>query len=523
MAMFSLSSDVLPAGVTVARPAGTYSGTNSVGFMAFGSAVNVPRLEYSPAGSRSNYLLWSQDFVPLSTAALPVTAGATDANLGSTAGRAVPSTDNVNHNIYQAARTNLPATNSFYAKADGYSLIGFFNRNTGTYAVFNLANGTVVSSSGLSARVDAAANGFYRLSAVDPSDNVKSWDLVIPPPSYTSGSPFVPFAGDGVSGVIIWRGQIEPGTVPTDYILTTNATGTVSTVAVSSIKGRLLEPPRTNRLLQSGTPGGASWLTASWTAAAGAIPAASYPALSKVSFGVKAPVSRTYQANQAPAGTIQTASFYVRLGFLTNYAAITQEGATITALFDLRTGQVAFSTGVIAAGVEALPDGVFRVWATFVRPSSGTYVFFWLSTATTASGGGGINHQNNGRQTTGTEWGYAGGAMLEDGDKVSSYIANTTTATTRPGETLTLNWAAHGIADGQYSVLYAFADGSMQAIEQQVAWGTATISAASLKSYTIRSVSILQTPAARSVTIGDRALRSTALTDIGSRVATIRN
>lgn len=109
--------------------------------------------------------------------------------------------------------------------------------------------------------------------------------------------------------------------------------------------------------------------------------------------------------------------------------------------------------------------------------------------------------------------------QLEARNTPTTYIPTTTAAATRPAETMSLNWSAQGVADGLYSVVYTFADGTMQTLQQQVSGGVSTVTPASLNSYTIRSVSILQTPPGRMITLADIAPRSATLIDAGSRGA----
>ena len=166
--------------------------------------------------------------------------------------------------------------------------------------------------------------------------------------------------------------------------------------------------------------------------------------------------------------------------------------------------------------VVALPNGVFRFAVAGVGANAGgKNTFFWLSDRSAAP--------SVGNSTPPGTFCYIGGAQSELGATATSYILTVGTTVTRPAEVLPLDWTAQAIPDGQANVLYTFADGSVKMIEQQIADGLSFVPVFNLSNYTIRSISILQTPAARSMTIGDRALRSTVLADIGSRVATIRN
>jgi len=115
-------------------------------------------------------------------------------------------------------------TLSLWVKPSGYSKFGFRNGAIGNYAAFDLSGaGSVITVSGLTASIAAAANGFYRVEIKDTSASIRVdfWPL---DNSYTSGSPSVySYTGDGTSGILIWGAQLELGSTATAYQRVTTA------------------------------------------------------------------------------------------------------------------------------------------------------------------------------------------------------------------------------------------------------------------------------------------------------------
>lgn len=133
-------------------------------------------------------------------------------------------------------------TVSAFVKPNGYNYLYFqgdaaFGFMLG--ATFNLATGTVDAvQSGISATITPVAGGYFRISITG-----KVSGTVMRPgfaPKAAGGTGFPSFAGDGVSGCIVWGVQIEEGSTATSYIPTTTAaasqtdyTRTASTITLS--------------------------------------------------------------------------------------------------------------------------------------------------------------------------------------------------------------------------------------------------------------------------------------------------
>lgn len=290
--------------------------------------------------------------------------------------------------------------------------------------------------------------------------------------------------------------------------------------ATGALRGMLAEPERTNMFLQSAIN------NTGWTREnANIVPDVltglqGSPNLSRLDATTSVPgggAIRIYrQGSDNDPTKIYSRSVFCKLGTPAyKFLWITRDGGP-QICFNMETGVVVTGSAGLVGAVVALPNGVFRFAVAGAGANAGgNNTFFWLSDRSAAP--------SVGNSTPPGTFCYIGGAQSELGAVATSYIPTVGTTITRPAEVLPLDWTSQAIPDGQANSLYTFADASVKMIEQQIADGLSFVPVFNLSNYTIRSISILQTPAARSMTIGDRALRSTVLTDIGSRVATIRN
>lgn len=239
------TTGVLDPRVTVTRALNTATRINSSGYIEVVNA-NLPRFDYDPVTlapkgllieeARTNLVLQSQTFQTTWTnqeTTEQVNAGiAPDGLL--TAEKLIPTVVNdshwINQNITVSAGLN---TFSFYAKANGYSVVQALNSPTTDRINFDLSNGTVGSATGFTGTITAVGNGWYRCTATTTTTATTSgWARIAIVPSSTSARGAA-FAGDGTSGVLIWGAQMELGAFATSYIPTTTTTLTRNADAVS--------------------------------------------------------------------------------------------------------------------------------------------------------------------------------------------------------------------------------------------------------------------------------------------------
>jgi len=110
---------------------------------------------------------------------------------------------------------------------------------TTQYANFNLSTGAIGNSSGGTARVEAHANGWYRVSwtAVATVTTTTASNLIVCGNQNTNGTTRAPsYAGSTANKFLAAMGQFETGAFPTSYIPTTTAS-VIRSADVCSITG----------------------------------------------------------------------------------------------------------------------------------------------------------------------------------------------------------------------------------------------------------------------------------------------
>jgi hypothetical protein len=112
-----------------------------------------------------------------------------------------------------------------YCKAAGVNRVQLLSTVGGSVrnAIFNIANGTVVSESSATGAVESVGNGFYRIS------------LTYTAPSTTNGRAYLillndsdasDYAGNGYNSVIASAFQFEQNALPSSYIATSGSAST---------------------------------------------------------------------------------------------------------------------------------------------------------------------------------------------------------------------------------------------------------------------------------------------------------
>ena len=198
-----------------------------------GILEDMPRLDYSgscPAlllePQRTNLLSHSEYFGASywTKTGSSVVSGFTSPEGLSNAYKLVEDSANSTHfiNSSEVASPDTTYSSSVYIKANGRNKVAFReNSNTGNYASFNLSDGTLIETNGVSASIESASNGWYRINYELTSGSNYILGIYLLSDSYTSGDPYSsPYQGDGTSGVYIYGAQIEAGSYPTSYIPT---------------------------------------------------------------------------------------------------------------------------------------------------------------------------------------------------------------------------------------------------------------------------------------------------------------
>ena len=221
----------------------TYLGAN--GFLET-AAYDVPRFEFDTEGRAIGFLMenGATNLLPYSiissTNWSTINSGTITNNAGvapdgtTTAELFIPTTANGQHTQYPssvAITANAQVTASFYAKTAGYNVEVLFSTAAWTSSVslsVDLQNGSIISgpTAGGAATnavggVESVSNGWYRIWVSAILDSTST--AAILQPEVTNGSGALSYAGDGVSGIYLWGGQIEEGDAVTSYIPTNGA------------------------------------------------------------------------------------------------------------------------------------------------------------------------------------------------------------------------------------------------------------------------------------------------------------
>jgi hypothetical protein len=358
------------------------------------------------------------------------------------------------YRVYAGA-INTTYCGSVYFKAGEYTRaqIAFDNSSfaTATGALFDLADGTVVSTGGGSiATITPVGNGWYRCSVTATSD-ADGGNYVVslnPVPSSISSfnSVYIP-ASTGL-GVYVYGAQVETTadtriTYPTAYIPTTTATASEGTPRITA-KGYLAEESRTNLLIYSEQLDNVAWGKGNATVTANAIvsPDGTTDADAIIETLQTSPATAYHYINQVVtkgASSIQyTASFYVKdkgrelIFNLQAPGGSNGVGCRINPAAGNITSTVAtFGTGWTAesATSTAVGNGWYRVTVTATSDAN-TIVVTQFALYNTAL----ATPVYTGDGTSGS---YIWGIQLEVGGFATSYIPTTSAVTTRAADNLT--------------------------------------------------------------------------------------
>jgi hypothetical protein len=366
---------------------------------------------------RENLILQSQTFqttwVPVRSSVSADTTTAPDGT--ATADTLFDSVDNNLHYVSQNfSSLTGPATISVYAKANQLSQIQLVSAG-GTTPMgrgFDLSTGTTfiesvggVSSNDLGQSITAVGNGWYRCTmSWTATGQTAFWIL-------TSVGGAATYAGTGTNSVYIWGAQLEVGDVATDYIPTTTTAVTVGPVANiprldyfgSDCARLLLEPAATALNTKSEDING--WLPAGGTSSANTTetldPSGYYGAdIMEESCG-------RYRSTSL-SSAIYTFSCFAKAKTGTNFSLRIDTPTTISATFNLSTGDISNVSAGITPQIQNYGNGWWRCAITFTQPIVNYVV-----------------------QTPSTSKCYVWGANLVQSGVLTSYIPTLGSAVTR--------------------------------------------------------------------------------------------
>jgi hypothetical protein len=309
-------------------------------------------------------------------------------------------------------------------------------------AYFNLIEGVVGNlEGGVTASIVATGNDWYRCTITGTMLNNAPRLSV----STAIGNGIRSYLGDGISSIYAWGAQLVKGTEPKPYQLTTNRLNVPRIDYTTSRPAILVEPQRTNLLLQSEdftngwTQEGTSVLSNTQISPDGALTADSIFELATND------VHRTYRSTAitVTANAIYTASFFVKKSNIRYIRLIlTQQGSTTIwagAQFDLETqtftSQVGSGGGVFSsASITPFINGWYRISVSGSIPGTSMFPVLALSNGSTL-----LNTDTRGCPVylgnVNNEL-YVWGGQLELGSNITSYIPTTTSTVTRNADNI---------------------------------------------------------------------------------------
>ena len=334
-------------------------------------------------------------------------------------------------------------TLSIYAKANVTSLLSLEFRGSGSSpdAIFNLANGTVSSGTGV---ISSAGNGWYRCSITKAA--VDASEIVIVGLNGVNSN-----IGDSI---YIWGAQLEVGSTATAYMVSGASNGFRAVPVVSgsaTAKGLLVEEQRQNLLPASNDfsnvtywTGGGSVTANATTSPDGTVNAAIGASINPAS-GVgdaTVAISGSIFAKANPSGASSLVVRINRFGSGTDYLQVT---------FNLSTGVAgAVTNSGTASGGSASMTAFGNGW----------YRCVLSGTASTTAGTLSFNPQSTC---------FIYGAQLEAGSFATSLIPTLASAVTRSADVASVNTLSPWINQTEGSLLVDFSYAGLGSSQAQCA------------------------------------------------------
>jgi hypothetical protein len=347
----------------------------------------------------------------------------------------VENTASGNHQIFQTLNTAIGVqTFSIFIKAAGRTScqLLLFNATNGSFGRVNvdLSTGALSSVIG-SASVQQFSNDWWRVSVTGTSTVLASSVNILLVNNDTTS-----YTGNGVSGVLLYGAQIQRGTSPTAYIITTTSAVYGPRFAHNPVtlasQGLLIEEARTNLFARSEEFSDAYWTKTRLSISANATTAPDgVVTADKLVEDTSTGSHEISRAINVTSGQAYTFSIFIKKA---ERSRVSMElpfsfPAGASAVFDADAGTVVSTGAAATASISALPNGFYRcvLTATANATATGTLYLKLVDTGTNTSYTG-----------DGTSGLFIWGAGAEAGSFVTSYIATTTASATRAADVATI-------------------------------------------------------------------------------------
>ena len=373
-----------------------------------------------------NLVTYSEDFSQWTLSNTSVTSGQIGYDGTDKAWLLESATDGNARRIQQSVSTSGEQTFSLYAKKGSVNfLIIYANGVAGRF--FDLNNGTIGAGFGGTpdnSQITEISNGWYRCSI---TINASSTAMLVYPIA-TNGS-LVTSAGDNI---YIQNAQINQGTQPLAYQYTNGLQGLPRISYENGVGHLLLEPQRSNLLLQSNSFD-TSWAALSTGSVVGG-QSGVYGSNDAWELTSTSSGGNVYQAN-SNSGT-QTFSVYAKGDGSTGIRLYAFGSVNANAYFNLSTGVVLGASNTLASSIENVGGGWYRCSISFNQTNTG--LRFYTSNNSTSLAAGTIYIQH---------------AQLESGSYPTSIIETTTTQVTRNADVCNNSGSAQDF-NSEEGVLY---------------------------------------------------------------------
>jgi len=405
---------------------------STLGDLTFTRATDAWRTSSAGLIQRTpwNLLYSSEQFVGTwSTGGATITANVTTAPNGTLTADSFFITSAASSYIYRNAAMSAPTfTCSVYVKyIDRQFIQLLYGSGITQYANFDIVNGLVTGGSYTGATITNAGSGWFRISLTTTGTTPGSVDTYIW--AIDSGTALRAPGNSGSGSYYIWGAQLTEGSSALQYFPTTDRQDVPRIdYSLGGCPTLLMEPQRTNIILQSSSFNTANWTKISTviTANSAASPSGIVDATTYQGNGTTGP-KFVYQQNSITSGTVYSLSVYAKKN-TNNFLQISADnntfGANVWANFDLNTGTVGSIGSSTTAKIESVGNGWYRcsITGTATITTLDISLVLCLITSSTSA-----RYESNSLATSVFIW----GAQIEAGSYPTSYIPTTTASVTR--------------------------------------------------------------------------------------------
>ena len=366
-----------------------------------------------------------------------------------------PNTTNGDHFVFGSGTTIAGQSYviSFFVKENGYTNCRVGNAATGAGVWFNLSNGTIISGTG--GTITALSNGWYLASYLLTASGTSVNPLISFAPSTSTN-----FAGNGISGGYVFGAQLEQGSTATEYFPTTDRFNIPRVDYSTGTASLLVEPARTNEVLQSGDLSQAVWSKTNYALTS----ATSIQGLTTTRITKNATSNGVYKNSQArtlntiatiAAGT-KTLTWLIRkgntdkVGFLINNVLVGVL-TSVSCEFDFTTQTFTNISLGLTASFENPTTDVYKIILTINDIGVSTSKAIWIAP---------IDNSNNTFDGGYLDFAFA---QWEAGSTATSYIPTTISALARNADVISKTGISSLIGQTEgtlYFEVQGFSDGN---------------------------------------------------------------